>query len=476
MASTLTVPPMHLWVLLRFRVDSLSRNSTSVAKLCLRKYSELYGAPKLGPPEVSRILRANEHCSEVQTRSLRAFETNQLPSNNPMEDRLAIARCLLTTGHLFGVFDGHGGHMFSELISHRLFDYIALSILPPHILRQYVVKNERTHLVEMLQVETYLSGTESEVHFDSLSTFAKDLLALVRGHFSMQDALQRAFLRLDNDISREVLENKLPDSLVYAVTGSCACIAHIDGTHLHIASAGDCKAVLGILSDDNSWRTKALSYEHNADNINELRRILSEHPTSEGNTVVRQDRLLGHLAPFRAFGDFNYKWKGNVIRDRLVPVFGPLAMTTNYDTPPYLTAKPEVIHHHLTPRDKFMVIASDGLWEQLQPHKVVRLVGQHTSGKQTLDLLRLPRPRMRLGDVYDILLMRQKGMEQKPTDANAATHLIRNALGRTERGIEHGKLAAMLSLPQQVVRSFRDDMSIVVVYFDSEFLRLSPAS
>lgn len=442
----------------------------------MRRYSDFYGAPKLGPPEVSRILRANEHCSEVQARSLRAFETNQLASNNPVEDRLVIARCLLTTGHLFGVYDGHGGHAFSELLSHRLFDYIALSILPPHILKQYVAKNERAHLVKMLQVETNFESTEREIHLESLSEFAKDLLSSTDGHFSMQDALQRAFLRLDSDVSREVLENKLPDSLVYAVIGSCACVVHVDGTHLHVASTGDCKAVLGVLSDDDSWRATSLSFEHNADNINELRRVLSEHPASEGNAVVKQDRLLGNLAPFRAFGDFNYKWEGNVIKDKLVPVFGPLVLAANYNTPPYLTAKPEVTHHHLTPRDKFLIVASDGLWEQLQPHKVVKLVGQHTSGKQTLDLLRLPRPRIQLRDVYEILLMRQKGMEQKPIDANAATHLIRNALGRTERGIEHSKLAAMLSLPQQVVRSFRDDISIVVIYFDSEFLRLSPAS
>ncbi|XP_064485690.1 pyruvate dehydrogenase [acetyl-transferring]-phosphatase 1, mitochondrial-like [Ornithodoros turicata] len=475
MAPTLAIQPMHLCMLLRFQAHFLSRKTRTISQY-IRRYSDFYGAPKLGPPEVSRILRANEHGLDVQARSLRAFETNQLPSNNPMEDRLVIARCLLTTGHLFGVFDGHGGHMLSELLSHRLFDYIALSILPPHILKQYVAKNEKTHLVKMLQVETYLESTEREIHFESLSMFAKDLLTSAGGHFSMQDALQRAFLRLDNDVSREVLENKLPDSLVYAVTGSCACVAHVDGTHLHIASTGDCKAVLGILGDDDSWRATSLSFEHNADNLSELRRVLSEHPTSEGNSVVKQDRLLGNLAPFRAFGDFNYKWKGSVIKEKLIPIFGPLVLAGNYNTPPYLTAKPEVTHHHLTPRDKFLVVASDGLWEQLQPHKVVKLVGQHTSGKQTLDLLRLPRPRIRLGDVYDILLMRQKGMEQKPIDTNAATHLIRNALGRTERGIEHSKLAAMLSLPQQVVRSFRDDISIAVIYFDSEFLRLSPAS
>lgn len=62
----------------------------------------------------------------------------------------------------------------------------------------------------------------------------------------------------------------------------------------------------------------------------------------------------------------------------------------------------------------------------------------------------------------------------KPLDRNAATHLIRNALGGTEYGLEHSKIAHYLSLPQDVVRLFRDDITITVIYFDTEFLRVCP--
>lgn len=474
MATTLAGLSRYLLRLSRFR-RHISSGNRNLARHSSRRRSDFFGAPKLGPPEVSRILRSNETSREVQARSLRAFDTNQLPSNNPMEDRLIVARCLLTTGHMFGVFDGHGGHNLAELLSHRLLDYIALSILPPALLKEYLEKNKRTHLVQVVHAIDSLTDRQTEVHFDSLNAFARNLLSSASSPFSMQDALHRAFVQLDNDISREIIEQKLPNGSQYAVMGSCACVVHIDGTHLHVASTGDCKAVLGILSDDATWLSKAVSVEHNTDNINELRRVLSEHPASESNSVVKQDRLLGQLAPLRAFGDFNYKWEASRIRELLVPQFGTYVLPAHYMTPPYLTAQPEVMHHHLTPRDKFLVLASDGLWEQMQPHKVVRLVGQHMSGKQTLDLLRLPRPLMKLGDVYDLLHIRHQGLAQKPSDANAATHLIRNALGRNEYGIEHGKLAAMLALPQEVVRSFRDDMSIAVIYFDSEFLRLSPA-
>lgn len=75
------------------------------------------------------------------------------------------------------------------------------------------------------------------------------------------------------------------------------------------------------------------------------------------------------------------------------------------------------------------------------------------------------------------LIMRKKnrfcraGLKTKPADKNGATHLIRHALGGTDYGIEHSKLSHMLSLPPDVVRLFRDDMTATVIYFNQNFVR-----
>lgn len=45
----------------------------------------------------------------------------------------------------------------------------------------------------------------------------------------------------------------------------------------------------------------------------------------------------------------------------------------SYHTPPYLTAKPQVAHHHLQPRDKFLILATDGLWDFMTPLQVMKL-------------------------------------------------------------------------------------------------------
>ena len=96
--------------------------------------------------------------------------------------------------------------------------------------------------------------------------------------------------------------------------------------------------------------------------------------------IIRGERLLGSLAPLRAFGDFKFKWSGELI-DR---VLGKNMQMPNYKTPPYLTVVPEITHHKLTTRDKFMVLGTDGLWDMMTPMQVIRLVGEHMSGKVVL--------------------------------------------------------------------------------------------
>ncbi len=154
-----------------------------------------------------------------------------------------------------------------------------------------------------------------------------------------------------------------------------------------------------------------------------------------------------------------------------VPAFGDEIIVPSYHTPPYLTAKPEIIHHRLTSRDKFLIIASDGLWDELSPLQAVRLVGEHMRGKVVLSPFNVPKQGMKLKDIHSLLRQRKECFNVKPIDANAATHLFRNALGGTEVGLEHSRLSWMLTLPKQVARCFRDDMTVTIIFFDSKYWR-----
>lgn len=174
-----------------------------------------------------------------------------------------------------------------------------------------------------------------------------------------------------------------------ALSGCTACVVHVSKGVLHVANLGDSRAVLGVQEPDGSWSALSLTNDHNAQNPEELQRILGEHPLSERRTVVRHDRLLGLLLPFRAFGDVRFKWSAEMLSrvyetrpDILSAVSEAVGtLPPYYLTPPYLSAQPEVTRHHIRPMDKFLVLATDGLWELMHRQTVVQLVGQQVTGE-----------------------------------------------------------------------------------------------
>ncbi|KAF5272767.1 hypothetical protein FQA39_LY07794 [Lamprigera yunnana] len=439
---------------------------------------------KLTPQEVDVVLRKNEYSHEFpQGDSVKSYDSNQLASNNPIEDTRSEATCVQTPGLLFGVFDGHGGSACAQVISKRLYQYIALSLLSPNQLQEYL--SSLNTITPLSLIQTYndkLQFVEDvrDIYSKSFREFIVDLSeAAQTDNINIKSAFETSFLRLDCDLSKEALSNVASSinmkTLSVAMSGAVSCVAHIDGPHLHIANVGDCNAVLGVLTDSNSWVANKLTTEHNSYNYAEVRRIVNEHPHNESTTIIKMERLLGQLAPLRAFGDFRYKWSNEVLCNVAVKRFGETVIPPNYHTPPYLTAKPDVIYQRLTPSDKFLILASDGLWDIISPLQVVRYVGEHMSGKVTLSPLKLPRKNMKLIEINELLLQRKEGLKMKPKDRNAATHLLRNALGGSEYGVDHGKLSQLLSLPDDVSRVFRDDITITIIYFDSEYLRHCPS-
>jgi len=301
--------------------------------------------------------------AEIRGHAVSAFDSNQLPSNSPCEDSRTEGSLLHATGLLVGVFDGHAGNSCSQVISKRLLRYIGASLLSklsPSVLQQSLQDGARSNSFLKCHNDKHDFVEDlRELYEASFHKFATELIEIERRpeQFEMKQVLENAFLRLDQDISREAMENSevIMPTLSVALSGSVAVVAHIDKNHLHVASTGDCQAVLGSINENGQWSAKKMSSEHNAENMAEVRRILSEHPASERHTVIRGDRLLSQLAPLRAFGDVRYKWTREQLQKLVVPHFGEQVIPPNYHTPPYLTCQPEVQHHILTPKDKFLV-------------------------------------------------------------------------------------------------------------------------
>ena len=436
--------------------------------------------PTLSPEQATALLSDHEaglfNNNNQSKHPVRGFECNVLSSNSPIEDRRAEARLTQTGGDLFTVVDGHAGCACAQAVSERLFDYIAVSLLPFDILGRFSTSlrtNNPMELVQWHRLEGDYTNIDLQTQYRlSLQKYVVETLSTggLEEDMTVADALRSAFVRLDNDIYTEALPiagAMNMESYEVAFSGAVACAVHVKDLDVHVASVGDCQAVLGQYKDGD-WHSKLLSFPHNAANEEEMKRLKSEHPLSEADFIVRNNRLMGQLIPLRAFGDMRYKYSVkdlNNITKLLNPSYAHNLIPVHYYTPPYLSCDPEVVHHQLEPCDKFMVLASDGLWELLSPEEVVRLVGHHLQGTKTAEIFTMPKGPVTLGKLNKMLLKRKSGLANKSVDPNVATHLMRHALGP-----EHHKVSEMLTLPKNVVRHYRDDITVTVVYFDTKYV------
>lgn len=99
---------------------------------------------------------------------------------------------------------------------------------------------------------------------------------------------------------------------------------------------------------------------------------------------MKHGRLLGLLIPFRAFGDMKFKWSSELLNhiyearpELLIGNENAKMLPANYHTPPNLTVEPEITYHKLRPQDKFLILATDGLWELMHRQTVVQVLGEH---------------------------------------------------------------------------------------------------
>ncbi len=224
-----------------------------------------------------------------------------------------------------------------------------------------------------------------------------------------------------------------------------------------------------------------LSEDQTGGTPSEMARLRKEHPGEE--YVVRNGRILGGLEPSRAFGDSFYKWTKET-QERIKQNFFGRTPSQLLRTPPYVTAEPVITTTKVEPeKGDFVVMATDGLWEMLTNEEVVGLVGQwlekqaHGSagnggngGNNSSAWLkswfsnaetRLPieksqansadRPGQRAPIRQTQWAVNSSDDRFVVEDKNAATHLVRNALGGRDRDM----VCALLTLPSPYSRRYR---------------------
>lgn len=302
---------------------------------------------------------------------------------------------------------------------------------------------------------------------------------------SIDTAIKKGFMRLDNEIVLESVDKVVQQKskrvaaelLAPALSGSCALLSFYDSRSklLKVACTGDSRAVLGRRGASGKWIATPLSVDQTGGNEDEAKRLRREHPGEPD--VVRNGRILGGLEPSRAFGDASYKWSQEV-QDKLKKSYFGRTPSKLLRTPPYVTAEPIITTTKVQPENgDFVVMATDGLWEMLTNEEVVGLVGQWLETQATSTNGKPPSEASWLTSWFT---SQAKGLpvenaEKKDTtgqrapirqqqwgidgagerfvvaDKNAATHLVRNALG----GKDEDQLCALLTLPSPYSRRYR---------------------
>ncbi|KAG0462296.1 hypothetical protein HPP92_020772 [Vanilla planifolia] len=200
----------------------------------------------------------------------------------------------------------------------------------------------------------------------------------------------------------KIADRIVAESPELALMGSCVLVMLMMGDDVYLMNVGDSRAVLAQKSELNLFGLVGkeeqdlerineenvhdlninyvdggrgqgadlmnlvalqLTKDHSTCIEEELRRIKSKHP--DDAAAILNNRVKGSLKVTRAFGaGFLKQPKWN---DALLEMF----RIDYIGTSPYITCCPFLYHHKLGPRDRFLILSSDGLYQYFTNEEAV---------------------------------------------------------------------------------------------------------
>ncbi|KAL1217074.1 putative protein phosphatase 2C 79 [Cardamine amara subsp. amara] len=221
-----------------------------------------------------------------------------------------------------------------------------------------------------------------------------------------------------------------------AAVGSCCLVGVVCEGRLYVANVGDSRAVLGkVIKATAEVIAVQLSAEHNVSIESVRQEMHSLHPDDSHIVLLKHNvwRVKGLIQVSRSIGDVYLK----------KPEFNREPLYTKYRLRepmkrPILSGEPSITVHDLQPDHQFLIFASDGLWEQLTNQEAVEIVRNH------------PRNGIARRLVKAALLEAAKKREMRYSDLN-----------KIERGVR---------------RHFHDDITVVVLFLDTNLLSKASSS
>ncbi|KMZ69248.1 putative protein phosphatase 2C 60 [Zostera marina] len=313
------------------------------------------------------------------------FSVAVVQANNLLEDQSQIESGPLSTldsgpnGTFVGIYDGHGGPETSRFINDNLFRH----------LKRFVSEQRSMSINAIKQA---LQATEEA------------FLAFVTKQWSIMPQI--------------------------ASVGSCCLVGVICEGTLYIANLGDSRVVLGRISKTSGHVIAVqLSVEHNVSIESVRDELRSRHPDDPQIVVLKHDvwRVKGIIQISRSIGDVYLK-KTEFNRE---PLYSKFRLREPFNKP-ILCAEPSTLIQPLQQHDKFLIFASDGLWEHITNQEAVDIVQNH--------------PRN-----------------------GSAKRLVKTALQEAAKKREM-RYSDLMKIDRGVRRHFHDDITVIVVFLDSKII------
>lgn len=201
----------------------------------------------------------------------------------------------------------------------RIESYGIYAILDGHS-GTYAAQRVRDVLIE--KITNYIKSGENDF-INQLRIYVDDVESILKTRYLLE---KQANKRFEDD-------------------GTTLCLIVAEKTKLTVANVGDSRAVLYHANGIPFNQTR----DHKADDPIEMKRILDD------GGFIDDGRVNGHLAIARSLGDF---WE-----------------KIEHGDP--ISAEPEMFEWDLFPETKFLIIASDGLWDSMNSDEAIQILRKY---------------------------------------------------------------------------------------------------
>ena len=249
---------------------------------------------------------------------------------------------------IFSIFDGHGidGYYISKIAKNEFNDYFT-----NHSNLYYIPRTKKKDNLNILNNET-----------DFLNKYISTNEIYTRLSYNNFKIIKNFYNQIDNKLKKKDYDSDL--------SGTTNCSIFIIGNHLICSNLGDSRAIL-IRKNNEIYN---LSNDHKPNNKNEYERIIKKNGEIRKNNIDINNNFIDYneinlniKIPFRVF-----------LKNKNIP---GLAMSRSIGD--FIAKKvgvinePEILDIIINNNDKFIILASDGLWEFVSNEDVRDIVNKY---------------------------------------------------------------------------------------------------